>query len=523
MAGGRPRAPVRISGSRRLKRDSVLVAEADPRHRMAVTIHLKNPARKQPPDGSAEDLAELMQRKSRREIAHLRALEYAPAAEAVRAFAAAQGIRVRKVDLTRRIIVLSGTVEQFSSSFDASLSMRRSGGESFLARTGFLSVPREIAPWTRAVLGFDQRPLMDGSLSSLAGNGNGPGLWPSEVAGLYGFPSGIDATGQTVGIIALGGGYNASDLALACQRMGRPVPQVVEKSVDGASNQPVTGTFADQELALDMQVVAGVAPAARIVVYFAPNKIEKIAPAIQQAVFDTVNQPQVLSISWGSAERFWHADVLDATRAALRDAVRIGMTVVASAGDTLATCGLSDQAAHVSLPASSPYVLCCGGTKATLAGGNLAGEEVWHDGSQGTGGGISDAFADVPAYQSGVALPPSFNGGRAGRGVPDVAGLAAGDPGYRIVLAGNETIKDGTSAVAPFWAALVALANRARGKPLGLVHPLLYQDRALFRDVTTGNNRVGNIGYDAGSPWNACTGLGTPRGDEIMAKLFVAL
>jgi hypothetical protein len=39
--------------------------------------------------------------------------------------------------------------------------------------------------------------------------------------------------------------------------------------------------------------------------------------------------------------------------------------------------------------------------------------------------------------------------------------------------------------------------------------------------VSGGDNRVGpaRIGYDAGAPWNACTGLGTPNGAAI-AKIL---
>jgi kumamolisin len=88
-------------------------------------------------------------------------------------------------------------------------------------------------------------------------------------------------------------------------------------------------------------------------------------------------------------------------------------------------------------------------------------EVVWNDGTIGTGG-ISDAFP-VPAYQSGLALPPSVNDGKLRRGVPDVAAAASGRPGYRIVLNGTEIVKDGTSAVAPLWAGLIAMANAARG------------------------------------------------------------
>jgi kumamolisin len=204
----------------------------------------------------------------------------------------------------------------------------------------------------------------------------------------------------------------------------------------------------------------------------------------------------------------------------LADAQRLRVSVVFAAGDELATGGLTDGKAHVWFPASSPYALGCGGTRPLLGGdgGGVAMETVWNDGASGTGGGISDAFP-VPAYQSGLALPPSVNDGRTRRGVPDVAGAAAGSPGYRIIVNGRETTKDGTSAVAPLWAALIAIANAARGAPVGFVNATLYSNPALFRPITQGNNRADGTGYDAGPGWNACTGLGVPKGADIVAAL----
>jgi kumamolisin len=83
-------------------------------------------------------------------------------------------------------------------------------------------------------------------------------------------------------------------------------------------------------------------------------------------------------------------------------------------------------------------------------------------------------------------------------------------------------VKDGTSAVAPLWAALIAIANAQRGSPLGFVNPALYSDPSLFRPITQGNNRAGGKGYDAGPGWNACTGMGVPKGAEIIAALAAA-
>ena len=46
--------------------------------------------------------------------------------------------------------------------------------------------------------------------------------------------------------------------------------------------------------------------------------------------------------------------------------------------------------------------------------------------------------------------------------------------------------------------ALIALANARRGAPLGLVNPILYRNPDLFRPITQGDNRVGELTLDGG-------------------------
>jgi len=301
------------------------------------------------------------------------------------------------------------------------------------------------------------------------------------------------------------------------------VPLVVEQSVDGAINAFGTEQLpgADEEIALDLQVIAGLAPAARIVVYFARNSLAGLTSAIQQAVRDEVNRPGVLSISWGSAEEFWPVPERDALEAILADAAERSVTVVAAAGDALSTAGVMDGHAHVLYPASSPHVLSCGGTRLVFdADGGFEREEVWHEGFAGTGGGVSDVFT-LPDYQLGARVPISLNDRSRRRGVPDVAAAAASSPGYRIVLNGTTVTKEGTSAATPLWAALVALGNSRRGRPIGQLHSLLYANPGLCREITTGNNRSNGLGFDAGPGWNACTGLGSPRGLELIEAITV--
>jgi kumamolisin len=99
--------------------------------------------------------------------------------------------------------------------------------------------------------------------------------------------------------------------------------------------------------------------------------------------------------------------------------------------------------------------------------------------------------------------------------VPDVAGDAAPESGYNILVDGQQEVVGGTSAVAPLWAALVALINQKKGTPVGLVNAALYADASDFHDIVQGNNGA----YKAAKGWDACTGLGSPNGVALAAAL----
>jgi kumamolisin len=102
--------------------------------------------------------------------------------------------------------------------------------------------------------------------------------------------------------------------------------------------------------------------------------------------------------------------------------------------------------------------------------------------------------------------------------VPDVAGDASPETGYNVLFDGQATVVGGTSAVAPLWAALIALLNQQRGSNLGFANPTLYQNAENgFNDITQGNNGS----YTAGPGWDACTGLGSPNGNQL-SQIFAA-
>jgi kumamolisin len=294
-------------------------------------------------------------------------------------------------------------------------------------------------------------------------------------------------------------------------------PKVVTIAVGSGANAPGKDPDADGEVALDVQVAGAGAPGAKLAVYFAENTDQGFVDAITQAVHDADNAPSVMSISWGSAENVWTAQAVAAMTSAFQDAAESGVSVFAASGDGLATDGVDDGQAHVDFPASSPWVVGCGGTSLQISGEKLTGETVWKSNGGGTGGGISTLFP-IPAYQRGIQLPPSVNkASKAGRGVPDVSADADPDTGYRVVVDGQDQVIGGTSAAAPLWAGLFALINEAAGKPVGEPHTALYAHAAAFHDVVSGDNKVGNLGYSASPGWDACTGLGTPKGEAILS------
>ncbi len=433
-------------------------------------------------------------------------------------FAAANGLTVAMADPARRLVRLSGPASRMEQAFRTSLHRYHGAERDFRGRSGVLHLPQELAKIVESVLGLDTRPIARPRLVQPR-DATAQAHLPNHFATLYDFPADLDGSGQTIALIELGGGFSAADIGAAFKAMGLNPPRVVAVAVDHARNAP-SGGGADGEVALDIQVAGGVAPGAEIAVYFAPNTDAGFADALSAATEDATHKPSVISISWGSAEARWTAQAVQTMNTLLQDAAGLGISVFAAAGDSLATDGIADGQAHVDFPASSPWAIGCGGTATTISGNAITAQRVWNDGTSGTGGGISDLF-DPPDFQRGVALPPSVNGGRRGRGVPDVAGNAAPESGYAIVVGGEKQLAAGTSAVAPLWAGLAARINQKAARPLGFFLPAIYDRPQLLTPVTRGSNRAAgsSIGYDAGPGWSACTGLGTPRGQALADAL----
>ncbi len=508
-------ASIPLKGSERVAMPGAsVVAPADPTERLEVTVLVRRRAREE----LRGRVADLAAGKSgvpltREEFAARHGADEGDLA-AVRAFAAAQGLVVVLEHAARRTVILSGTVARFNVAFGVQLQRMQHAGCSYRGRTGSIQLPSSLDGVVEAVLGLDSRPQAAAHFRVRRAASTATSFTPTQIAALYGFPSGT-GLGQCVALIELGGGFRPADLDSYFKGLGVRSPTVTAVSVDHAQNTPTgDANGPDGEVMLDIEVVGAIVPQAAVAVYFAPNTDAGFLDAITTAIHDTTNTPQILSISWGGPESTWTAQAMTAMDDAFRAAATLGVTVCVASGDSGSSDGVTDGNDHVDFPASSPFALACGGTSLRATASAISAEVVWNDGASGgaSGGGISGFFAK-PAWQASLNAVTT-QGTRTAltqRGVPDVAGNADPQTGYDIRVDGTASVIGGTSAVAPLWAALLARLNQLSGKPAGLINPKLYRVPGTLRDITSGNN--GDFAAAAG--WDACTGLGSPNGAAL--------
>jgi kumamolisin len=476
--------------------------------------------------------------------------------DAVRAFAAAHALKVdaNKSSLLRRRVELRGTITAFNEAFGVELhDYEPHGGKTrarFHAIVGPVTLPQNLIGCVQAVLGLDNRPIATPKIRvrrrAAPGTNQDAGTFiPPQVAQAYNFPAPPSGTasgaGQTIAIIELGGGFKPADLTnYFSQTIGITPPTVASVILDGGSNDPTNANSADDEVLLDIEVAGSVAPGANIVVYFTTNTDQGFQDAISSAIHDTTHNPGVISISWGGPESSWSQTAMNSMDTTCQSAAALGITITVAAGDNGSSDGGTGN--NVDFPASSPHVLGCGGTALTASNGRRQTEVVWNDQASGggaTGGGVSSVFP-LPTWQANAGVPASAptktkhkkpkkpkaqadaspdaaresSGG--GRGVPDVAGDAAPDTGYQILVDGEQEVVGGTSAVAPLWAGLIAVLNQQLGKKVGFLNPQIYpMGEAPFFDIISGDNGT----FSAGKGWDPCTGLGSPNGQALLAAL----
>ena len=355
-----------------------------------------------------------------------------------------------------------------------------------------------------------------------------------------------------------------SDLATFDRHYGYPAPPKftiiapagkIPKFNDG--NSDMSGWAG--ETTLDVEYAHSLAPGASILLVETPvSETEGVTgfPQIVQAEEYVINHKLggVISQSFSATEEtFKNYAQLKPLRAAILDAYRNKVTVLAASGDAGATdyqLNGSDYYLRpvTSWPDSDPLVTGVGGTQLKESGGSYTsvawndtynrGTDLYWGGSTdpdplASGGGKSEFFKR-PSYQDAVK---SVTG--ASRGVPDISMSAScngavnvyssftpGDPGWSLTC--------GTSEATPEFAAIVALADQAAGHWLGLINPTLYTllaERAPgLVDVTSGNNTVSFYqgtatkphvvtGYQARKGYDLVTGVGTVNASKLVYEL----
>jgi hypothetical protein len=361
-----------------------------------------------------------------------------------------------------------------------------------------------------------------------------------------------DGSGQTIAIVdAYWDPTITSDLAAFSTKYNLPQ---LNTSGNGTFTQswvgptkPPTSPSGDDwtlETALDVEWAHAMAPKANILLAEAQSdttdatgKPTDLLNAVQYAA----QQPGVVavSMSWGgsevAAETNWDS-VFNVP----------GVTFVAASGDS---------GAGTLWPAVSPYVVAVGGTTLKLTSSNtISSETGWGNGSWspylgGSGGGFSQ-YEPLPSYQQNI--PTGANGFQFTQfGVrlsPDVSYDASPYTGFYVLdsAQGGWFTVGGTSAGAPQWAALVAIADQGRKLaglgPLGSTDTLnalysIYNGgkgasyASNFHDITSGNSTgtyyvynnngqiIGQITVKPGTGYDLVTGLGSPAANFLAVSL----
>lgn len=513
-------------------------------------------------------------------------------AEQVKAYFETHGLQVTVQHPLSCLVRVRGNRSQLEKAFQVQL--RTLVGRSSSARTyeGQLHLPQTLTAFVRWVgglhtLGYSPKMYASTLTSRTSSEASGaasagdeaaappppkaePGVpwqsfWATEFATGYNFPAELDGKGACIGVISMLGSYTSYDLETYFGAQGMSVPEIV------VVGEPKLGvgvdTWTNYETTMDVEVAFSVTPGARHVLYSSSLGANDDITAMDyvrvfmMAVCDTVNHPNVLTVSWGlpeSMQDVWTKPEAELVNESLLCAALVGITVCIASGDSGATYplanGMFSAPPLVYFPGSSPWVLNCGGTSWNPTSPR-AQEVVWNCFSQtmnleyesgveqpyvssmlsnlgASSGGVSHYFP-LPQWQEGCEVPlyqymvfknwvfsdyQSFRG----RGCPDVAANADFLNGYTIFVDRQWRYGGGTSAATPLTAGLMTLLTQGVGQRLGFLNPLLYrlqlvEKQGIFNTIVEGNNG----GY-AASPtkgWNAATGLGSPNGRRLLEVL----
>lgn len=319
------------------------------------------------------------------------------------------GLQVSRVSAT--LLRVTGSTSAMEAAFNVSLhayevpASAAGPGYRYRAPVGTPQVSADISSSVQAVLGLDTRPRFrphlrhalnpKGTAVTLPAGApktpDAPGLWTvTDFAQYYNveplYKQGISGRHRTLGIITLAA-FTPSDAFAYWQSLGLSVSsnriKVVE--VDGGSG-PAEDFLGSDETTLDVEQAGGIAPAANIIVYEAPNTSQGFLDAFAAAI--DANTADTVSTSWGQWEYLDETSIvsddvthrntntLQAYNNLLIQAALQGQSFFAAAGDAGAydandprgsfPLPAYTKALSVDSPASQPFITAAGGT--TLAG-----------------------------------------------------------------------------------------------------------------------------------------------------------
>ena len=383
-----------------------------------------------------------------------------------------------------------------------------------------------IAETGRPPVGYARAPFHAHGNATVAPKG----VSPKQIRHFYGvdqLPNGAQGSGQVIAIVDA---YDNPDAASNLKVFDETFALPACTSRNGCFSKIGSGVAVQRlrtdpgwalESSLDVEWAHAIAPQAKIVLVEAPsNSFSDLMGAVATALAPAPRgaAANIVVMSWGGTE-FFSETQYDGLFASAN-----GVSFVAASGDGGAT---------VDYPAASPYVLAVGGTSITTdASGNYLGETAW----TGSGGGQS-AYEAEPTYQSTYGLPNDSIGAR---GVPDVAYSADPASGFAVYDAYGYQgqrgwfVVGGTSAGAPQWSGLLAIANSVRvsnGKTtlnaVNAINAALYTIAGAayttdYHDIASGTNGLCGALCTAVSGYDYVTGLGSPAAYHLVGALIDA-
>lgn len=440
----------------------------------------------------------------------------------VRAWLVSQGLRVKSESSDGTGIYVRGSISDIEKAFRVHFVRVTREGSTYLAARDAPSVPSDIAPAVRAIVGLQPfrrlrksttKPRRVPPATDVA-----DALTIAQVRNAYGADqAGLTGKGQVIAILIDTFPLD-SDLQEFWNRNNIPpdLTRIARINVTGGMLPPISG-----EESLDTEWTSGIASAASIRIYASGSLDWSFLDMALDAIisdFSTYPTMRQLSISLGMGETYMQAAAgeVDTQHTKFTNLAALGINVFVSSGDGGSN---PDQEGHpgagplqTQFPASDPAVIGVGGTSLTLdATGAVASESGWSR----SGGGMSILF-QRPAWQAGDGVPDGTQ-----RAVPDISLTADPSPGALTIVNGVPKVSGGTSWATPACAALCALLNQGladKGQDLlPFLNPLLYPmlGTAAIRDITSGENGA----YSAGPGYDMVTGLGVFNMPALLAAL----